>query len=117
MRFTVNEKREIGGCEIPPLSLKYGPYLALPDGPEPPVLRLAPETERSGPLPANPSTAYQGGDWPQANQAIQQHESKCCIAVLPAAVGRQDFGRDRPGSRHTALTIGDSNHCWDPRHP
>ena len=50
-------KREIGGCEIPPLSLKYGPYLALPDGPEPPVLRLAPETERSGPLPANPGTA------------------------------------------------------------
>ena len=96
MRFTVNEKREIGGCEISPLSLKYGPYLALPDGPEPPVLRLAPETERSGPLPANPSTAYQGGGTghrPNA-QYSSMSQSAVLLCCLPPWGGRTSAETD-----------------------
>ena len=46
----------------PPLSLECGPYLALPAGPEPAVLRLAPKTGRSGPNAGHTRVAHPGGD-------------------------------------------------------
>ena len=54
-------KLEIGDLELAPIAPKYGPYLALPAGPEPAVWRLAPKTGRSGPNAGQPRVAYPGG--------------------------------------------------------
>ena len=39
-----SQKPQIGDLELAPIAPKYGPYLALPAGPEPAIWRLAPKT-------------------------------------------------------------------------
>ena len=43
-----SQKTRIGDLELASIPPKYGPYLALPAGPEPAVWRLAPKTGRGG---------------------------------------------------------------------
>ena len=55
-------KTRIGDLELASIPPKYGPYLALPAGPEPAVWRLAPKTGRSGPNAGHTRVAHPGGD-------------------------------------------------------
>ena len=57
-----SQKTRIGDLELASIPPKYGPYLALPAGPEPAVWRLAPKTGRSGPNAGHTRVAHPGGD-------------------------------------------------------
>ena len=56
-----SQKTRIGDLELASIPPKYGPYLALPAGPEPAVWRLAPKTGRSGPNAGHTRVAHPGG--------------------------------------------------------
>ena len=54
-----SQKTQIGDLELASIAPKYGPYLALPAGPEPAVRRLAPKTGQRAAVAGNaPEPAF-----------------------------------------------------------